>query len=41
MIQRFGSSSNRPSYGRLATIFLDEQPAVDLLEIVHPDLDQL
>lgn len=34
---RFGSTTGRPAWGRLATIHLDGNPAVDLLEIVHPD----
>lgn len=34
---RFHSDSNRPAFGRLATIFCNEVPAVDLLEVVHPD----
>lgn len=36
-VSRFELSDPRPAYGRLATIFCDEQPAVDLLEIVTPD----
>lgn len=35
LAQRFGTPS-RPVHGRLATIFCDHVPAVDLLEIVSP-----
>ena len=35
LLERFGTVGN-PAYGRLATIFVDEQPAVDLLEVVRP-----
>ena len=35
MAQWFGSSA--PTYGRLAIIHCDEQPAVELLEIVAPE----
>lgn len=37
LVSRFGLTDPRPAYGRLATIFCDEKPAVDLLEIVTPD----
>lgn len=37
LVARFRLEEPRPAYGRLATIFYDEQPAVDLLEIVSPD----
>lgn len=37
LAQRFGLEPPKPAYGRLATIFCDEQPAVDLLEIVTPE----
>lgn len=33
---RFGLAEPRPVYGRLATIFCDGVPAVDLLEVVAP-----
>jgi chorismate-pyruvate lyase len=33
---RFQCAEPRPAYGRLATIVCDQQPAVDLLEIVRP-----
>ncbi|MEG1971158.1 MAG: hypothetical protein RR101_13690, partial [Burkholderiaceae bacterium] len=33
---RFGLAEPRDVYGRLATIFCDGAPAVDLLEIVRP-----
>lgn len=33
---RFGGSEPAPAYGRIATIDCDQQPAVDLLEIVRP-----
>lgn len=36
-VARFHLDQPRPAYGRLATIYCDEQPAVDLLEIVTPD----
>ena len=36
MVQRFGLEEPREAYGRLATIFCDELPVVDLLEIVNP-----
>lgn len=36
-VARFNLSTPQPAYGRLATIFCDEQPAVDLLEIVTPE----
>lgn len=34
---RFGLNPPRAAFGRLATIFCDEKPAVDLLEIVTPE----
>lgn len=37
LAQRFGLPEPKACYGRLATIFCDEQPAVDLLEIVTPE----
>lgn len=37
MVERFGVSTPKPAYGRLATILCDEMPAVDLLEIVRPE----
>lgn len=36
LVARFSLPSAVPAYGRLATIFCDEKPAVDLLEIVRP-----
>lgn len=33
----FGQSEFRPLYGRLAIIHCDEQPAVELLEVVAPE----
>ncbi|MBY0588523.1 hypothetical protein K2X85_15210 [bacterium] len=36
LVKRFHSSADRPAYGRLATIFFSDKPAVDLLEIVAP-----
>lgn len=35
----FGLSQPAETYGRLATIFCDEQPAVELLEIPAPGLE--
>ena len=37
LVARFGLTDPRPAYGRLATIFCDGRPAVDLLEIVRPE----
>jgi chorismate-pyruvate lyase len=37
MMDWFGLERSRPTYGRLALIHYDEQPAVDLLEIVAPE----
>lgn len=37
MMQWFGLDRPRPTYGRLAYIHCDEQPAVELLEIVAPE----
>jgi chorismate-pyruvate lyase len=37
MMGWFGLDRPRPTYGRLALIHYDEQPAVDLLEIVAPE----
>jgi hypothetical protein len=37
MIGWFGLDSPRPTYGRFALIHCDEQPAVELLEIVTPE----
>ena len=34
---RFGLASPAPTYGRLATIFYEGVPAIDLLEIVRPE----
>ena len=36
MVARFHLPVPKPAYGRLATIFCDEKPAVDLVEIVRP-----
>lgn len=36
LVQRFHLEEPQDAYGRLATIFCDEKPAVDLLEIVRP-----
>lgn len=36
LVGRFHLERPQPAYGRLATIFCDEKPAVDLLEIVNP-----
>ena len=36
MMEWFGLSRPRPTYGRLAYIHCNEQPAVELLEIVAP-----
>jgi hypothetical protein len=38
LVARFHLAEARPAYARLATIFCDERPAVDLLEIVNPAL---
>jgi hypothetical protein len=37
MMGWFGLDSPRPTYGRFALIHCDEQPAVELLEIVVPE----
>jgi chorismate-pyruvate lyase len=37
LVQRFKLSNPQPAYGRLATIYCDEKPAIDLLEIVAPE----
>jgi hypothetical protein len=37
MIDWFGIKEPRPTYGRFALIHCDEQPAVELLEIVTPE----
>jgi hypothetical protein len=36
LLERFGLTQPLPAFGRLATIFCDDLPAVDLLEIVRP-----
>ncbi|MGH6622788.1 MAG: hypothetical protein ACREBN_02395 [Burkholderiaceae bacterium] len=36
LVARFELTGARPAYGRIATIHCDQQPAVDLLEIVRP-----
>ncbi|MGL4464435.1 MAG: hypothetical protein ACRC1K_19965 [Planctomycetia bacterium] len=38
LVKRFELSTPRPAFGRLATIFCDKKPAVDLLEIVNPEI---
>lgn len=38
MMTWFGLETPRPTYGRLALIHCDNQPAVELLEIVTPEL---
>jgi hypothetical protein len=30
----FGDTTGRPMYGRIGTIYCNEEPAIDLLEIV-------
>jgi hypothetical protein len=37
MVQWFGLKEPRETYGRLALIHCDEQPAIELLEIVAPE----
>ena len=37
MMEWFGLDQPRPCYGRLAYIHCDEQPAIELLEIVPPE----
>ena len=37
LVQRFKLSNPQPAYGRLATIYCNEKPAIDLLEIVAPE----
>ena len=37
MMKWFGLDRPKPSYGRLAYIHCDDQPAVELLEIVAPE----
>ncbi len=37
LVARFQLAEPCTAYGRLATIFCDEKPAVDLLEIVRPE----
>jgi len=34
VLNLFGASETRPVYGRLGTIYCDEEPAIELLEIV-------
>jgi len=36
LVARFELARSRPAYGRIATILCNQQPAVDLLEIVRP-----
>lgn len=36
LVARFEIAKPRPAYGRIATILCNQQPAVDLLEIVRP-----
>ena len=37
LIARFGLAESMPAWGRLATIFADGRPMIDLLEIVRPE----
>jgi hypothetical protein len=37
MVQWFGLQTPEPTYGRLAVLFCDEQPAIEVLEIVAPE----
>jgi chorismate-pyruvate lyase len=37
LVQRFELAEPKPAWGRLATIFADGRPAIDLLEIVRPE----
>ncbi len=37
MMKWFGLQTPEPAYGRLAIIYCNEQPAVELLEIVRPE----
>lgn len=37
LVERFGMVEPADAWGRLATIFADGKPAVDLLEIVRPE----
>jgi len=37
LVQRFKLKRPQPAYGRVATIYCDEKPAIDLLEIVAPE----
>jgi hypothetical protein len=34
VLRLFGAAESRPVYGRLGTIYCDEEPAIELLEIV-------
>ena len=36
-VQRFDLKTPQPAFGRLATIFYNGEPAVDLLEVVRPE----
>ena len=36
-VERFDLKAPQPAFGRLATIFYDGEPAVDLLEVVRPE----
>jgi hypothetical protein len=38
LVQRFHLPEPKPAYGRVATIYCDEKPAIDLLEIVRPEV---
>jgi chorismate-pyruvate lyase len=38
MMQWFGLTTSQPAYGRLALIHCDGKPAIELLEIVAPEL---
>jgi hypothetical protein len=37
LVQRFKLPQPKPAYGRIATIYCDDRPAIDLLEIVAPE----
>ena len=37
LVRWFGLDAGRPTYGRLALIHCDQQPAIELLEVVAPE----
>ena len=37
LVRRFNQPKPQPAFGRIATIYCDEKPAIDLLEIVAPE----